>query len=84
MEFPSALLEALDEVGVIAETSSHLLLFLDFDGTLAPIVESPELARLPAPGARSWKGSRSGGIAPSPSSAGGPSTTCGSGSGSMA
>ena len=46
-EFPSALLEVLDEVGAIAETSSHLLLFLDFDGTLAPIAESPELVGCP-------------------------------------
>jgi trehalose-phosphatase len=32
----------------MAETSSHLLLLLDFDGTLAVIAESPGLVRLPA------------------------------------
>lgn len=48
MASPLPLLEALDEVGVIAEASSHLLLLLDFDGTLAPIAGSPGLARLPA------------------------------------
>ena len=45
MESPFPLLEALGyEVGEIAEASSHLLLLLDFDGTLAPIAGSPGLA----------------------------------------
>jgi trehalose-phosphatase len=49
MVTPSPLLEALDEIWATVETAPHLLLFLDFDGTLAPIVERPQLARLPTP-----------------------------------
>lgn len=49
MHIPSPLLEALDEVGVTVETREHMLLLLDFDGTLAPIVEIPHLAQMPAP-----------------------------------
>lgn len=48
MPSPSRLLEALDEIGAIAESTSHLLLLLDFDGTLAAIAERPWLVRLPA------------------------------------
>lgn len=47
MSFPSPLLEALDEVAAAVESAAHVLLFLDFDGTLAPIVERPGLARVP-------------------------------------
>jgi trehalose-phosphatase len=46
MDEPLPLLEALDEVGAAVESADHLALFLDFDGTLAPIVESPGLARM--------------------------------------
>jgi trehalose-phosphatase len=48
MDIPSPLLEALDEIGMAVEAADHLLLFLDYDGTLAPIVETPQLARLSA------------------------------------
>jgi trehalose-phosphatase len=48
MPSPPLLLEALDEVGTIVESAVHRLIFLDFDGTLAPIAERPQLARLPA------------------------------------
>lgn len=47
MPRPLPLLEALDEVGAGVEAAPHVLVLLDFDGTLAPIVDRPELARLP-------------------------------------
>jgi trehalose 6-phosphate phosphatase len=47
MHVPSPLLEALDAIGAGVEACPHLLLLLDFDGTLAPIVEVPQLARMP-------------------------------------
>jgi trehalose 6-phosphate phosphatase len=41
------LLAALDEVGAKVDAAPHVLLLLDFDGTLAPIVDRPEDARMP-------------------------------------
>ena len=40
------LFENLSEIGRRLKAAQHVLLFLDFDGTLAPIVERPEMARL--------------------------------------
>lgn len=40
------LFENLTEIGNRLRTASHVFLFLDFDGTLTPIVERPEMARL--------------------------------------
>ncbi len=42
------LLEHLPELALVLRAAPKILLFLDFDGTLAPIVEDPSLARLPA------------------------------------
>lgn len=41
------LFENLTEISSRLRTASHVFLFLDFDGTLAPIVERPEMAQLP-------------------------------------
>jgi len=41
------ILEHLDEIRQTAGNARRILLLLDFDGTLAPIVESPGLAKLP-------------------------------------
>jgi trehalose 6-phosphate phosphatase len=41
------LMEHLPEIASSLQAASHVLLFLDFDGTLAPIVEDPGLARMP-------------------------------------
>jgi trehalose-phosphatase len=49
MSTPSPLLEALDELGAVLQAADHLLLLLDFGGTLAPIAEAQRLAELPAP-----------------------------------
>lgn len=38
--------ENLTEISNRIRTASHIFLFLDFDGTLTPIVERPEMARL--------------------------------------
>jgi trehalose-phosphatase len=40
------LFENLTEISNRLRTASHVFLFLDFDGTLTPIVERPEMARL--------------------------------------
>ena len=42
-----SLLEHLDDVTRAVTGAARILLLLDFDGTLAPIVERPELAKLP-------------------------------------
>ena len=42
------LLENLDEVAAQLRGASHIFLFLDFDGTLAPIVDDPADAFMPA------------------------------------
>lgn len=47
MDAPSPLLDVLDEIGAAVASARHLAIFLDFDGTLAPIVERPSLAQLP-------------------------------------
>lgn len=47
MSSPPPLVEALDEVAAGVESAPHLLILLDFDGTLAPIAENPWLARMP-------------------------------------
>lgn len=41
------LFKNLSEISRRLNTAPHILLFLDFDGTLAPIVEQPEMAHLP-------------------------------------
>jgi len=40
------LMHSLAEVGVRIQSSDRVALFLDFDGTLTPIVEDPDLAQL--------------------------------------
>ena len=45
---PETLLDRLPEVAREIGAASHLLLCLDFDGTLAPIVPDPADARMPA------------------------------------
>jgi len=44
---PRLLLEHLDEVKYALRSARHVFLVLDFDGTIAPIVQTPELAQLP-------------------------------------
>jgi trehalose 6-phosphate phosphatase len=44
---PQPLLEHLPGIASSLRAAPHLLLFLDFDGTLAPIVDDPSLARMP-------------------------------------
>jgi trehalose 6-phosphate phosphatase len=41
------LLEHLPAIAKSLHRAPHILLFLDFDGTLAPIVEDPGMARMP-------------------------------------
>lgn len=43
-----ALNDHLSEIAACVSGSRHVLLFFDFDGTLAPIVEDPAQARMPA------------------------------------
>ncbi|QEH33428.1 Trehalose-phosphate synthase [Aquisphaera giovannonii] len=45
---PASLLASLDEVGEVVEAAPHRLILLDYDGTLAPIAERPEMALLPS------------------------------------
>jgi trehalose 6-phosphate phosphatase len=40
------LLDHLPEIATALRTAPHILLFLDFDGTLAPIVQDPSLAQM--------------------------------------
>lgn len=42
------LFDHLPEIASALRAASEILLFLDFDGTLAPIVEDPRLARMPS------------------------------------
>ena len=45
---PPSVLDDLLQLGERLERAESVLLFLDFDGTLAPIVDEPKLALLPA------------------------------------
>ena len=47
LKSPQPFLEHLSEIGSLLRAAPHILLFLDFDGTLAPIVEDPSLASMP-------------------------------------
>ena len=44
---PPPILDRCQEIKARSDRAGHLLLFLDFDGTLAPIVLQPALAELP-------------------------------------
>jgi trehalose 6-phosphate phosphatase len=48
MNHPPRALDRLSELSPPVEGAHHLLLFLDFDGTLAPIVDEPSRAEIPA------------------------------------
>jgi trehalose-6-phosphatase len=50
-------LELVEVVRAARAAAGHLLLGLDFDGTLAPIVPLPEDAALPPPRGRCWSAS---------------------------
>jgi trehalose-phosphatase len=42
-----ALFDRLPEIAATVEAASNLLVFLDFDGTLAPVVDDPSMAFIP-------------------------------------
>ncbi|HLK17510.1 MAG TPA: trehalose-phosphatase [Bryobacteraceae bacterium] len=47
LKSPQPLLDHLPEIASEVEAASEILLFLDFDGTLAPIVDRPSMASMP-------------------------------------
>jgi trehalose 6-phosphate phosphatase len=52
---PQPLLDRLPEIAARLEAASDLLIFLDFDGTLAPVVSDPSLAFMPPQTLRALK-----------------------------
>lgn len=51
LKSPQPLMERLPEIATALRAAPEILLFLDFDGTLAPIVDRPSMASMPG-GAR--------------------------------
>src|ERR1700722_14747839 len=45
---PQRLFDHLSNIESVLQASGRVLLFLDFDGTLSPIVEAPDQAVMPA------------------------------------
>jgi trehalose 6-phosphate phosphatase len=46
VRLPLPFLDHLPEIAARLRAAPHILLFLDFDGTLAPIVQDPSLAQM--------------------------------------